>query len=111
MSDLWDVLVRNFPQFRSGFLVTLRLVAISFVVAMVAGAVVGALRASPVRWLRWLGGIYVEFFRNGCCQRAIDVRYGDNGGFGNARRQVPDVNLAEPSRADDADFEFSHVSW
>ncbi|HYU56878.1 MAG TPA: amino acid ABC transporter permease [Actinomycetota bacterium] len=64
MSELWDVLVRHFPQFRSGFLVTLRLVAISFVVAMVAGTLVGALRAASSRWLRWIGAVYVEFFRN-----------------------------------------------
>jgi hypothetical protein len=51
---------------------------------------------------------YVEFFRNGRCQRAIDVRDGDDGSFGNARRQVPDVNFAEPSRADDAYFELRH---
>ncbi len=64
MSDLWDVLVRHFPEFRSGFLVTLKLVAISLAIALAVGTIVGALRAAPTRWVRWLGGLYVEFFRN-----------------------------------------------
>ena len=64
MSELWDVLVRHFPEFRSGFLTTCELVAISFLIAMGVGTFVGALRASPSRVLRSLGGIYVEAFRN-----------------------------------------------
>ena len=64
MSDLWEVLLRHFPEFRSGFLVTVQLVAVSFVIAVVVGLVIGALRVTPVRWARLLGGLYVEFFRN-----------------------------------------------
>jgi His/Glu/Gln/Arg/opine family amino acid ABC transporter permease subunit len=64
VSDLWDVLVRHFPEFRSGFLVTLKLVAISLVIALSVGTIVGGLRAAPSRWGRWLGALYVEFFRN-----------------------------------------------
>src|SRR5688572_478280 len=64
MSDLWEVLLRHFPEFRSGFLVTVQLVAASFVIAIVVGLVVGALRVTPIRWVRMLGGLYVEFFRN-----------------------------------------------
>jgi aspartate/glutamate/glutamine transport system permease protein len=64
MSDLWEVLVRHFPEFASGFLVTVQLVAVSFAIAMGVGLLVGALRVTPVRWVQWLGGIYVEFFRN-----------------------------------------------
>ncbi|MGI8616922.1 MAG: amino acid ABC transporter permease [Actinomycetota bacterium] len=64
MSDLWEVLIRHFPEFRSGFLVTVQLVAVSFVIAVVVGLVIGALRVMPVRWVRLLGGLYVEFFRN-----------------------------------------------
>jgi len=64
MSDLWEVLVRHFPEFRSGFWVTVQLVAVSFAIAMVVGSVVGALRIAPVRWIRLIGGFYVEFFRN-----------------------------------------------
>jgi aspartate/glutamate/glutamine transport system permease protein len=64
MSDLWEVLLRHFPEFRSGFLVTVQLVAVSFVIAVVVGLVIGALRVTPIRWVRLLGGLYVEFFRN-----------------------------------------------
>jgi len=64
MSDLWEVLIRHFPEFRSGFLVTVQLVAVSFVIAVGVGLVIGALRVTPVRWVRLLGGLYVEFFRN-----------------------------------------------
>jgi His/Glu/Gln/Arg/opine family amino acid ABC transporter permease subunit len=64
VSDLWDVLVRHFPEFRSGFFVTCQLVAISFVIAMGVGTLVGVLRASPSRVLQTVGAIYVEAFRN-----------------------------------------------
>ena len=64
MSELWEVLVRHFPEFRSGFLVTVQLVAVSFAIAIGVGLFVGALRVAPVRWVRWVGGLYVEFFRN-----------------------------------------------
>jgi His/Glu/Gln/Arg/opine family amino acid ABC transporter permease subunit len=64
MSELWEVLVRHFPEFRSGFWVTVQLVAVSFAIAMGVGLVVGALRIAPARWIRLLGGLYVEFFRN-----------------------------------------------
>ena len=64
MSELWEVLVRHFPEFRSGFLVTVQLVAVSFLIAIGVGLFVGVLRVAPVRWVRWIGGLYVEFFRN-----------------------------------------------
>jgi His/Glu/Gln/Arg/opine family amino acid ABC transporter permease subunit len=41
-----------------------RLVAFSFVIAMVIGTFVAALRIAPNTWLQRLGGIYVETFRN-----------------------------------------------
>lgn len=64
MSDLWEVLIRHFPEFRSGFLITCGLVAISFVIAMVVGTFVAALRVMPVKLLQRIGTIYVEAFRN-----------------------------------------------
>ena len=51
---------------------------------------------------------HVEFLRDAGSERAIDVRYSDDGGFWNARRQIADVDLAEPSCADDTDFELGH---
>ncbi len=64
MAELWDVLTEHFSEFSSGFGVTVRLVAISFVIAMVVGTLVAALRVAPLKPLKWLGGVYVELFRN-----------------------------------------------
>jgi putative glutamine transport system permease protein len=44
--------------------VTIRLVAVSFVIAMVVGTLVAALRVAPLKPLNWLGGVFVEVFRN-----------------------------------------------
>ena len=64
MSELWGVLDRHFPEFVSGFLLTLRVVGISFAIAMSIGVVIAAFRVSPAKWAQRLGGIYVEIFRN-----------------------------------------------
>src|SRR5918998_3857747 len=64
MAELWEVLERHLPEFSSGFSVTARLVAISFVIAMVVGTLVAALRVTPVKWVQRVGGVYVETFRN-----------------------------------------------
>jgi len=64
VAELWDVLTQHFSEFSSGFGVTVRLVAISFVVAMVVGTLVAALRVAPLKPLNWVGGVYVELFRN-----------------------------------------------
>ena len=59
-----DILTENFGEWSSGFWVTVRLVAVSFVLAMVVGTAVAALRVAPNVWLQRLGGIYVEALRN-----------------------------------------------
>jgi His/Glu/Gln/Arg/opine family amino acid ABC transporter permease subunit len=64
VAELWDVLARNLPDFASGFLIMLRIVLISLLIALAAGTVVAALRISRSRWLRAIGSTYVEFFRN-----------------------------------------------
>jgi aspartate/glutamate/glutamine transport system permease protein len=64
VAELWDVLNEHFSEFSSGFWVTVRLVAISFVIAMVVGTLVAALRVAPVKPLNWVGGVFVELFRN-----------------------------------------------
>jgi aspartate/glutamate/glutamine transport system permease protein len=64
VAELWDVLTEHSSEFSSGFGVTVRLVAISFVVAMVVGTLVAALRVAPLKPLNWVGGVYVELFRN-----------------------------------------------
>ena len=64
MGDLISVLTDNLDEFLSGFWVTVRLVVFSFVIAMVVGTLVAALRIAPNTWLQRLGGVYVETFRN-----------------------------------------------
>ncbi len=64
MSGLWEVLTEHLPEFSSGLWVTFRLVAFAFVIAMVVGTVVAAMRVAPVKWLNRIGGVYVEIFRN-----------------------------------------------
>jgi aspartate/glutamate/glutamine transport system permease protein len=64
VAELWEVLSEHFPEFSSGFWVTIRLVAISYVIAMVVGTVVAAFRVAPVKPLNWVGGVFVETFRN-----------------------------------------------
>jgi len=59
-----DVLTENFDAFASGLWVTFRLVLASFLIALVLGTVVAALRVAPSRALQRLGAIYVEVFRN-----------------------------------------------
>jgi His/Glu/Gln/Arg/opine family amino acid ABC transporter permease subunit len=64
VAELWEVLTEHFPEFSTGFWVTVRLVAIAFVIAMVVGTAVAALRIAPLKPLNWIGGLYVEVFRN-----------------------------------------------
>jgi aspartate/glutamate/glutamine transport system permease protein len=64
VAELWEVLSEHFSEFSSGFWVTVRLVAVSFVIAMVVGTVVAALRVAPLKPLNWIGGVFVETFRN-----------------------------------------------
>ncbi len=59
-----DVLTDNLGDYTSGFWLTTRIVLVSFVIAMVVGTVVAALRVAPNKMLQRVGGLYVEFFRN-----------------------------------------------
>jgi glutamate transport system permease protein len=64
VSGYLDVLSDFGPELLGGFWVTVRIVVASFVVAMVVGTVVAALRIAPSAPLRALGAVYVEIFRN-----------------------------------------------
>ena len=61
---LISFLLEHWDAYVVGFLVTVRLVAASFAVAMVVGTLVAALRVAPSVWLNRLGAVYVETFRN-----------------------------------------------
>ncbi len=59
-----DILTENFDAFATGFGTTVRIVVLSFVIAMVVGTFVAALRVAPSKWLQRAGAVYVELFRN-----------------------------------------------
>ena len=61
---LVDTLTENFDAFASGFWVTVKIVAVAFVIAMGVGTLVAALRVAPNAALKRIGGVYVELFRN-----------------------------------------------
>jgi putative glutamine transport system permease protein len=64
VAELWEVLTEHFSELSSGFWVTVRLVAISFVIAIAVGTLVTAFRVAPLKPLNWIGGVFVEVFRN-----------------------------------------------
>jgi putative glutamine transport system permease protein len=64
VTELWNVLTDHFSEFSTGFWVTVRIVAISFLIAMSVGTLVAAMRVAPVKPLNWIGGVFVEIFRN-----------------------------------------------
>ncbi|AWS47185.1 amino acid ABC transporter permease [Streptosporangium sp. 'caverna'] len=54
----------HLPEFWEGLIVTLQLIAASFVGAVVVGVAITAMRVSPVGVLRGIGTAYVETFQN-----------------------------------------------
>ena len=60
----WGVLLTYRELLFTGLLITLKLTAISLVLSMLLGFSMGIFRTCPVAALRWLAGVYVEFFRN-----------------------------------------------
>lgn len=61
--DFW-VVIAQWPIFLTGVLWTIGLTAISAVLGLSIGVVLGWSRANGPRWLRMLVGVYVEFIRN-----------------------------------------------
>lgn len=56
---IWDAL----PSLLLGATVTLRLTAIAIVLGGIVGSLIGILRLSPARPIRWLARAYIDFFR------------------------------------------------
>jgi glutamate transport system permease protein len=59
-----NVLIDNLPSILRGFGETLRLLAVSGLVAVVLGVLLAAMRVAPVAVLRAVGTSYVNVFRN-----------------------------------------------
>ena len=64
MDRLVPIITSNVDIYLSGLLVTIQLVGIAFLVAMLVGTLVASLRIAPAKPLKWVGGFYVETFRN-----------------------------------------------
>ena len=64
VASLVSVLTDNLDEWGSGFWITIRLVVVSFFIAMFVGTVVAAFRIAPSKWLNRVGLVYVEIFRN-----------------------------------------------
>ena len=48
----------------SGLVVTVKVSVLAWIIALVAGSVIGVLRTLPSRTASWIGFCWVEFFRN-----------------------------------------------
>lgn len=59
-----DAITENWQLILQGFGWTLRVLAVSALVAMVVGTVIAVFRVSPVPVLRAIGSVYVAIFRN-----------------------------------------------
>lgn len=62
-SNWLTVLLNALPALLAGALVTIQLAAISVVLGLVFGSLIGIVRLSKVAPLRWLARAYIDFFR------------------------------------------------
>jgi polar amino acid transport system permease protein len=60
----FSVITQNAPLLWQGFLITVYYTVITIVAGMIIGLTIGLMQLTPYRVLRWLGRVYVEFFRN-----------------------------------------------
>ncbi|HEY9834195.1 MAG TPA: ABC transporter permease subunit [Stenomitos sp.] len=58
-----SVIVSALPNLLKGALVTLQLTAFSVFLGMIAGSLLGIVRLSPIKPLRWVTIAYIDFFR------------------------------------------------
>jgi polar amino acid transport system permease protein len=59
----WSVITQNLPLFFTGVRMTLTVSFLALLVSIPIGAVAGLFRVSRLRLLRFVAGVYVEFFR------------------------------------------------
>jgi arginine/lysine/histidine/glutamine transport system substrate-binding/permease protein len=63
VAQFLDVVVKALPNILLGAVVTLKLTALSVILGMIGGILIGIARLSPNLPLRWLSRAYVDFFR------------------------------------------------
>jgi len=60
----WLTVIKTaLPSLLAGALITIQLAAISVVIGLVAGSLIGIVRLSKIPLLRWLARAYIDFFR------------------------------------------------
>ncbi|MBD2211091.1 ABC transporter permease subunit [Nostoc linckia FACHB-104] len=59
----FGVILRALPTLLQGVLVTLQLTILSVVLGLVGGSLIGIVRLSRIKLVRWLARAYVDFFR------------------------------------------------
>lgn len=59
----WGTIVDSLPTLLGGALITLQLAAVSVVLGLIAGSLIGIARLSHVLPLRWAARAYIDFFR------------------------------------------------
>jgi len=60
---MWEILQEHFVPFLNATGMTLRLTAVSLLLAMVLGLVVAFLKLSPIRALNWVAHVYIAVIR------------------------------------------------
>lgn len=63
MPEVLQPVWQSLPSLLMGATVTLRLAVLSVALGMILGSLIGILRLSPIRPLRWITRAYVDFFR------------------------------------------------
>ncbi len=63
LSTALGVILTSIPTLLGGALVTLELTALSVLLGMIGGSLIGIVRLSSVPFLRWAARAYVDFFR------------------------------------------------
>lgn len=64
IGELFHQLNLHYPELLRGYRTTIVLSAVSFILALTLGAFVALLRTADYRGLRFVSGVYVEWFRN-----------------------------------------------
>lgn len=63
MFNSFGIILDALPNLLRGALVTLQLTALSVLLGMVGGSLIGIIRLSTYRPLRWAAKVYIDFFR------------------------------------------------
>ncbi|WP_322743656.1 amino acid ABC transporter permease [Vasconcelosia minhoensis] len=63
MAQSLGYIIDALPTLLKGALITLQLTAVSVILGMIGGTLLGIARLSPIMPLRWLSRIYIDFFR------------------------------------------------